>query len=304
MCCTCPATATRPGSSWRTRTAPPPRAADLADALRTTGRVVPLVFLSSSQAVGNPEGLALTLHRLGLPRVIAMQAPVTDRNATELAAAFYRHLSVPAFPRAGVALARARQELAHQGPGEATKHPTPEWATATLTATDDAPLIDGDLDLVPLRRPPVHQAIGPVPALGTGELIGRRVELRETLHTLRDGLRSVVLTGIDGVGKSSVAGRVTARLAEEGWVCSAITGAWSLETVCATLLVDLLTAKHQWARELHDQLAALPSDDPARLRFLDRALPATSAAAGAGQLRRQPHRRGHCLHRPRDLSGD
>jgi hypothetical protein len=86
----------------------PTRAADLADALRAAGRVVPLVFLSSCHGVGNPEGLALALHRLGLPRVIAMQAPVTDRYATDLAGEFYRQLSVPAFPRVGVALARAR----------------------------------------------------------------------------------------------------------------------------------------------------------------------------------------------------
>ena len=250
----------------------PTRAADLADVLRSTGRVVPLVFLSSCHGAGNPEGLALTLHQLGLPRVIAMQAPVTDEYATELAAAFYQQLSVPAFPRAGVALARARQELAHQGPGEAAERPSPEWATVTLTAADDGPLIDNDLDLVPLRRPPVHLATGPVPALGVGKLIGRRVELRQTLGTLRGkpgDPRSVVLTGIGGVGKSSVAGRVMARLAEQGWVCSVTTGAWSLENLCAALLVDLLAAKHRWTRDLHGQLAALPTEDPARLRFLD-----------------------------------
>jgi hypothetical protein len=151
------------------------RAADLADALRDTGRVVPLVFLAFCHGAGNHEGLALTLHRLGIPRVIAMQAAVTDRYATELAAAFYRHLSVPAFPRAGVALARARHELATAPSDPATRPTSPEWATATLTATEDGPLIDGDLELVALRRAPVHQVSGPVPALGVGELIGRRV---------------------------------------------------------------------------------------------------------------------------------
>jgi tetratricopeptide (TPR) repeat protein len=250
----------------------PTRAADLADALRATGRVVPLVFLSSCHGAGNPEGLALTLHRLGIPRVIAMQAPVTDRYATELAAAFYRHLSVPAFPRAGVALARARHELASQPSDQAAQPTSPEWAIATLTAIEDGPLIDGDLDLVPLRRVPVHLATGPVPALGVGELIGRRVELRETLRTLRDDARSVVLTGIGGVGKSSVAGRVMARLAEHGWVCSATTGTWSLETICAALGIELLATKQHWARDLHEQLAALPADDRARLWFLERVL--------------------------------
>ncbi len=250
----------------------PTRAAELADALRATGRVVPLVFLSSCHGAGNPEGLALTLHRLGMPRVIAMQAPVSDQYATELAGEFYRQLSIPTWPRAGVALALARQKLASQPSDQAAQRPSPEWATATLTSTDDGPLIDGDLTLVPLQRPPVHQATGQVPALGVGDLIGRRVEVRETLRTLRDGSRSVVFTGIGGVGKSSVAGRVMARLAEQSWVCSATTGKWSLDTVCAELRVVLLGARQQWARDLYDQLVILPADDVDRLGFLDRVL--------------------------------
>lgn len=85
-------------------------------------------------------------------------------------------------------------------------------------------------------------ASGPVPALGVGELIGRRVGLREALRTLRDGGRSALLTGIGGVGKSSVAGRVMARLAEQGWVCSVTSGKWSLDAVCAVLRGELLAA--------------------------------------------------------------
>ncbi|MGH3914954.1 MAG: ATP-binding protein [Pseudonocardiaceae bacterium] len=212
---------------------------------------------------------------MGLPRVIAMQAPVTDHYATELAAAFYRQLSVPAFPRAGVALARARQALAHQDGDDAAARPSTEWATATLTATEDGPLIDSDLDLAPLRQRPVHLATDVVSALPLGELIGRRVELRETLRALRgehSDSSSVVLTGIGGVGKSSIAGRVMARLTETGWVCSVITGTWSLEALCAALLVDLPAADHTWARALGEQLADLPADDRARLRFLERML--------------------------------
>ncbi|MGH8896865.1 MAG: CHAT domain-containing protein [Egibacteraceae bacterium] len=41
------------------------------------------------------KGLAFRLHRLGVSRVVAMQAPVTDRYATELAAELYRELSTP-----------------------------------------------------------------------------------------------------------------------------------------------------------------------------------------------------------------
>ena len=45
----------------------------------------------------------------------------------------------------------------------------------------------------------------------------------------------VMLTGIGGVGKSSIAGRAMTRLTEGGWVCSATTGTWSLETAVQRL---------------------------------------------------------------------
>ncbi|MCA1672867.1 MAG: hypothetical protein LC799_11930, partial [Actinobacteria bacterium] len=70
----------------------------------------------------------------------------------------------------------------------------------------------------------------------------------------------------------SVAGRVMARLTEAGWVCSATSGGWSLESLCADLVTDLLVAKDAWARALRDQLATPPTDDRARLRFLERML--------------------------------
>ncbi|MGH3998735.1 MAG: hypothetical protein ACRDTJ_14915, partial [Pseudonocardiaceae bacterium] len=57
-----------------------------------------------------------------------------------------------------------------------------------------------------------------------------------------------------------------------GWVCSATTGTWSLKALCDALQVDLLAAKQRWARDLHDQLVVLPTEDDARLRFLSQVL--------------------------------
>ncbi|MGH8887246.1 MAG: ATP-binding protein [Egibacteraceae bacterium] len=119
---------------------------------------------------------------------------------------------------------------------------------------------------------------GPVPVVR--DLIGRRVELRTTLRAVRGHPRfcaehgdvaGAVLTGIGGVGKSTIAARVMARLSEDGWVCSATQGTWSLEAVCRQLQVDLSVSGSGWAGQLRSQLQAA-GDDRSRLGLLERAL--------------------------------
>jgi hypothetical protein len=88
----------------------PVSAAELIDAFRASGKAVPLVFVSSCHSGGESTSLAADLHRGGVARVVAMQAPVTDGYATELARIFYRVLSAASAPRAGVAIATARQK--------------------------------------------------------------------------------------------------------------------------------------------------------------------------------------------------
>lgn len=55
----------------------------------------------------------------------------------------------------------------------------PEWATATLMATEDGPLVDSDLKLMPLRRAPVHLASPPMT-----ELVASRVLDQKPLKNL------------------------------------------------------------------------------------------------------------------------
>ncbi len=259
----------------------PVSADELVAAFQAGGKALPLVFVSSCNSGGDSASLAVELHHQGVPRVLAMQAPVTDVYATALARVFYRELSRASSPRAGVALAVARQEVEAMRK-QAAAELRPEWATASLLlAGDDDPLIDSDLEQTPLRRPPVHAIAGPVPSLGWDELIGRRREVRIALRALRGDdaftaehgeVGGVVLTGIGGVGKSSVAGRVWTRLAEEGWVCSATRGAFSLEAIYRALTADLADAPLSWAHDLSARLSAVPDDDQARLDGLGRTL--------------------------------
>ena len=182
-----------------------------------------------------------------------MQSRVTDGYASELSGAFYSALARGDTGLATQALAEARrgleaQRLRDSQAGEPTQ---PEYATATLfCAGGETDLVDDTVAREPLREPPVHSAgLGPVMELSIGELVGRRVELRRTLKVLRTGedtetrtrgLKGVMLTGMGGVGKSAVAGRVMARLKESGWRVAAMAGAFHLEHL-VTAVIHALT---------------------------------------------------------------
>ena len=115
----------------------PAKAADIARAIRESGRLAPVVFLASCHSgSGSTEtaGLAYGLLREGIPLVVAMQAAVSDRYATHLAGLFYSHLARGERPRASVALSQARREVETERrkvieQGETTPDLLPEYAT-------------------------------------------------------------------------------------------------------------------------------------------------------------------------------
>lgn len=228
-------------------------AEDLLGPLHRQGRPLPLVFLNTCHGAVRPgaaASLAEQLLRQGVGTVLAMQKSVTDHYATLLAGRFYAHLARKDAPLASRALAASRRELEHGrqqaiATGHAAPHETqPEVATATLFVSgQEAPLLDPSPERVPLRQRPVRVVAGPVPQLRMDDLIGRRQELRQTLRTLRDSSRQlagVSLTGIGGVGKSALAGRVMQRLQESGWLVAAVAGrldASAIAAVIGTVLV-------------------------------------------------------------------
>jgi len=225
----------------------PVDAASLARQLRAVaaapgkGGPPPLVVLSScAGAAGGADSLAATLVRHGVDRVVAMQASVTDSYATRLAQAFYETLaSDPVMPVAA-ALAEARRQVDDErltasragGPLQ-----LPEYGMATVLAADgDPPLQDSAAAPVPLAQPTQAPTGAGVRGLRVGELIGRRRELRTALVALRGGelargswgaLSGVVLTGVGGIGKTALAGRIQTRLASEGWRTAVHVGRWN-----------------------------------------------------------------------------
>ena len=260
----------------------PVSAEQLLDALKRSGRPLPLVVLNACHGgvvAGQTASFAEQLLRGGVPFVLAMQTSVSDYYATELAREFYEYLAHREPPVPSRALAHARQilERARRKAIErsAPLHETqPEYATATVyVAGTERQLADFSLDKRPLNSRPVFTMDGPVPQLRIDDLIGRRSELRETLRTLRAAERQfagVVLTGIGGVGKSAIAGRAMQRLKETGQIPAAHLGRFDLNAVARAVGQELKRSKRD--DELAATLTSSEVDDASRLSELQRAL--------------------------------
>jgi tetratricopeptide (TPR) repeat protein len=235
---------------------------DLVHCLRAGGRPLPLVVLSSCAGAGEGgEGLAAALVRRGAGRVLAMQAPVTDRYATALARGLYQHLSTDGTLSVAGALAEARRELDDQRAvvrRTGTEVP-PESAVPTLISRDDdLPLVDMRAEPQPLPRPDRGFSGGDVRRLRIGELIGRRRQLRTALTALRGGpearerfgaLAGVVLTGVGGIGKTALAGRIEGRLHGEGWLTAVHSGVWDPPALNAAVAAALASAGAELRRD-------------------------------------------------------
>ena len=261
----------------------PPQA--LMQALRHAGRLVPLIVLSScSGGATGSVSMAAELITQGADRVIAMLAPVTDPYATALARHLYRELSAHPELTAGDALARARY-LAEEDRRRDTQDglAVPQYGVATLLAAGgDGPLTDPALPEAPLTvvtTPPQGKGVRELPM---GALIGRRAELRTTMGVLRRtdtaskqfGLASgVVLTGIGGIGKTALAGRVISRLRDDGWLIAMHEGRWNPTELinAAAIAIDQTLprtsdpARAATLRHARDRLTDPGSDDGPKL---------------------------------------
>jgi hypothetical protein len=259
-------------------------AAELLAPIRQAGRPLPLVLLNACHggvAAGQTASLAEALLRGGIPAVVAMQAPVSDTYAVGFAKSFYAHLSRRETFLASRALADARKEEERRRIeairlGAPAGQTPPEYATVALFVTgDERPLANFGLDQCPLRKRPVYEVPGPVPQLRIDDLIGRRKELRAALRSLRDPTRQyagVVLTGIGGVGKSAVAGRVMCRLAEQGWLVAAHSGRFDLREIASAIGGALGQSTNEVTQRRGERLQRPNLDDRQRFAEVAQAL--------------------------------
>ncbi|NBO65921.1 MAG: CHAT domain-containing protein [Acidobacteria bacterium] len=212
----------------------------------------PLVFLNSCKSGADNMAAASfseNLLRRGIPLVIAMLTNVTDYYATRLAAEFYKEITRGEPKLASRALARARerleierQERLRQATGgeSSQEYSLPEYATATLfVAGEESPLVDlSSGNTEPLKRATELRYFGDLPALDMDQLIGRRRELREAIRLLRDQSSTdagIILTGVGGIGKSALAGRIAQRMFETHFLIGVHYGKLSLQSLCKTI---------------------------------------------------------------------
>jgi hypothetical protein len=261
-------------------------AADLVDAIRQSGRRVPLIVLASClSGAGDSDTVSVAQGLLehGMPMVLAMQSSVSDWYSTRLVSALYQHLSEMQVPLVSHALALARHEVETQR-RQARDHGQQglcyqaEYATPSLFCLGtEYPVWDRVLPreaLLPTPQPPVATQ---VPLLSIGDLIGRRAVLRRVLRVLRDDQRTVavhgrkagvLLTGLGGVGKSALAGRVMARLSEQGWTPIVVVGRWGLGELAMAIGAQLIGHQETPLDRLGQLLIQTQLPDVVRLQQL------------------------------------
>ncbi|WP_162136248.1 tetratricopeptide repeat protein, partial [Zavarzinella formosa] len=184
------------------------------------------VFLNACKTgLAATTGLAGHFVTNGVPIVLGWGASVADDMATQFAEAFYKYLA--AGDRVPAATAKARQDIWRAGQRAAGKNAPWDatFALARLYATGpDADLID--------RSAPSRKYEGPKtePMLLGDEIkglregfVGRRREQQQLIPPFREGAFSVlVLTGMGGMGKSTLATRTANRLKTDGFGIHAI----------------------------------------------------------------------------------
>ncbi len=207
---------------------------DLFDAERFTAEVlvsdrgVPLIVLADGATSARPEAgssgsalshLAIGLLAHGVPAVLAMMSDVDDRYAIHLASRFYHALaSRQQAPDPLAALSEARRELERSRAALPADDPgsflAEWWMPALYLRTPPGPLFTPGS---PGTVRPVKGSGRPLAGTGHGvdDFVGRRTDLRKLLGVLRGDHPAVVIYGIGGMGKTSLARRLINALGEE-----------------------------------------------------------------------------------------
>lgn len=209
------------------------------------GAMPPVISLSACYTAAAKEGapsFAAELVAHGAAAVVATETSVTDRYATQVLARLYADLAQAARPDVVAALAQARRvvqdDLATStDPRDRAVSGLDEWGVVTVLA--GGPTVLFDPAATPPTAPevqPATRSIGGLIARDPGEFVGRRAEQRDLPTLLTGGPRpGVVLTGIGGIGKTTLAAEVIRRTLERepGRRIASLTGETDADSVLA-----------------------------------------------------------------------
>ena len=169
------------------------------------------------EAASELPALAEGLLAQGIPAVVAMQAPVGDRYATALAGEIFETLGTSEEPSILSALSAARRQIEIERTRQEAVHEMPEWATPSLYLRGQPlRLFDPDGPESKLEEVEAPRLDAGVIVRRVGEFVGRRREERLSLRALRDpDLAGLLIRGLGGVGKSTLAAQALHRIGEE-----------------------------------------------------------------------------------------
>jgi tetratricopeptide (TPR) repeat protein len=233
---------------------------------------VPCVFLNGCQtSQADVAGMCQALTRAGLPLALGWAASVADERATAFVETFYRELLAGEPVPAAAALARARIQreglLPRTADGETKQELTfllPQLYAAQPVEVLFAP--QGPQEAYKGMETRYELLPGGVKGLREG-FVGRRREQQRLLPGLRTGTITVLLLhGVGGQGKSTLATRLVDRLRGSGFDVRAVLskrGEEETAATCATRAAAALVTEVGLAAEEagKQQLAALLGDE-------------------------------------------
>ena len=166
---------------------------------------------SPIDAAATPS-MARALIAKGAPAVLAWRRPVRDVTATQAAREIYGSLPTGFALEKG--LGRTLKDLTRRA--DDGKWHYPDWHllqlyrdSTPLGALVTPPGVDGRTKAKPIE--PEKEFLGTKPVAGPAEFVGRRRPMQRCLRALVEN-KVVVLWGVGGLGKSSVAARLVRRM--------------------------------------------------------------------------------------------
>ena len=215
------------------------------------GRMPPVVTLSAcyTDAAGSQDGVsfAARLCQHGAAAVIATETSITDTYATRLLARVYGTLAQACDPDIIFALAQARREVQAEldtSPDMRDKQLAGlgEWSAVTvLAAAGSVPVLDPE-HTARVAAGPSRPRIAGLAGRDDWYFVGRRPEQRRWPADLTGpGLAGIVIYGIGGTGKTTLAAEITARIRDRdpGRVLVSLTGPLTLENLLSMVITAI-----------------------------------------------------------------
>jgi tetratricopeptide (TPR) repeat protein len=197
---------------------------DFVDEAVPPGRMPPVVSLATcysdvGSALGEPSFAARLIER-GARAVVATETSVSDLYATRLFARLYGELAAAGAPELLSALADARRAVqAELTRSELEREKQiaalDEWASVSVVSRlPEIVVLDRSAPAVPPAPVRTRVTIGGL-VRSVGDFVGRRSEQRRwPAQLISTGLAGIVVHGIGGVGKTTLAQEVVERVVE------------------------------------------------------------------------------------------